>query len=141
MPELLANSIALRRLLMVLLAVFAGLALALAALGLYGVMAFLVSQRTREMGIRLALGARPGDLVRMVAGQSFRLALAGLALGLSGALGGTRLLGALLYGVHPLDPATFAGVSGLLLLVAALAGWLPTRRAGRVDPMVALREG
>ncbi len=141
MTDLFANSIALRRLLMVLLAVFAGLALALAALGLYGVMAFLVSQRTREMGIRLALGARPRDLVRLVAGQSLRLALLGLALGLIVAVGATRGLGALLYGVSPLDPATLVGVSGLLLLVAALAGYLPARRAGRVDPMVALREG
>lgn len=141
MSDLFANSLALRRLLMVLLAVFAGLALALAALGLYGVMAFLVSQRTREMGIRLALGARPRDLVRLVAGQSLRLALLGLALGLIVALGATRGLGALLYGVNPLDPTTLVGVSALLLAVAVLAGYLPARRAGRVDPMVALREG
>ncbi len=136
-----AESVADRRLHGLLLGAFAATALLLAALGLYGVMSYTVAQRTREMGIRLALGAQPAALMRLVVGQSLRLALLGLALGLVAALGVTRLLGAMLYGVSPIDPTTLASVSGLLLLVAALAGYLPARRAGRVDPMVALREG
>jgi predicted permease len=118
---------------------FGTLALVLAAVGVYGVMAYTVSQRTREIGIRMALGARGGDIVRRVVGEGAVLAGAGVALGMIGALGAARLMRGVLYGVAPVDPFAFLFIPLLLGGVALLACWLPARRASRVDPMVALR--
>ena len=128
-----------RRLQTLLLGLFAGLALLVAALGLYGVVAYSVVQRTREFGIRAALGASRGDILAHVFRRNLRLLLPGLAFGLVIALLLTRLMAGMLYGIAPYDPLTFAAATGLLLLSALLACWLPTRRATRVDPMIALR--
>jgi ABC-type antimicrobial peptide transport system permease subunit len=122
-----------------LLALFAALALALAAVGIYGVISYWVTQRTREMGIRLSLGASPGDLHRLVIGEGIRLALLGIAAGALGAALVTRAMTSLLYGVKPFDPALFAALAAGLTGVVILACYLPARRAARVDPMVALR--
>jgi macrolide transport system ATP-binding/permease protein len=122
-----------------LLGIFGALALALATVGLYSVMSYAVSQRTHEMGIRLALGASPGELRRMIVGSGMRLAAAGLAIGAIGAAAVTRLLTSLLNGVSPTDPATFAAVIGVLALIALAAAIVPARRASAVDPIVALR--
>jgi len=132
-------SIADRRLILMMLGAFALVALGLAAIGLYGTMSYAAAQRTREFGIRVALGANPRDLLGLVLGQAFRLVGIGLALGLLSAMSLSRLLVNLLYDVKPTDPSTFLGVSGVLLLVGLLAAWLPARRATRVDPMIALR--
>jgi len=105
----------------------------------YATMAYAVSQRAQEMGLRMALGAVPADIARLMLGQGMRLALFGVVLGVAGALGVTRLMGALLYGVIPTDPLTFAAVALLLWMVALAACYAPARRAVRVDPMVALR--
>ena len=135
----LSGSIAPRRITAWLLAAFAGAALLLALIGLYGVMSYLVAQRTREFGIRMALGAKLADMLRLVVGRGMRLVVAGLAIGVLASLGLTRLLGGLLFGVQPTDPATFLGVSLLLAGVGAVACFLPARRAARIDPIVALR--
>jgi putative ABC transport system permease protein len=119
---------------------FSLFALALACLGLYGVLSFSVVQRTRELGVRIALGAQRKDVLSLVVGQGLKLALLGLALGLVGALAVTRFVSSLLYGVTATDPVVFVGVSLLLLLVTLLASWLPARRATRLDPMTALRQ-
>ena len=124
---------------LVLLAAFASIALMLAAVGVYGVMSYAVSRRTYEIGLRMALGAKPMDVVRLVVRQGMSVALVGGAVGVVGALALTRLLTGLLYGVAPSDPATFAAVSGLLVLVALLGSYLPARHAARVDPLMALR--
>ncbi|HYL92397.1 MAG TPA: ABC transporter permease [Alphaproteobacteria bacterium] len=124
---------------LVLLGLFAGVALVLAAVGIYGILANMVRQRTREIGIRLALGAQRSDIFRLIVGRGMVLAASGLLLGVSSALGATRLLVNLLFGVKPTDPQTFAAVVVLLGLVAMLACYIPARRAMRVDPMVTLR--
>ncbi|HEX5438074.1 MAG TPA: ADOP family duplicated permease [Gemmatimonadaceae bacterium] len=135
----LAQSIAGPRFNMVLLTLFAGLALALAAVGLAAVVGYAVAERTHEIGIRMALGAREESVLRQVVMQGLRATLAGLVVGLVGALAATRALATLLYGVEPRDPLTFAAVAALLLAVALVASWLPARRAARVDPIIALR--
>lgn len=139
MDELLSVSLAEERFNMILLGAFAGLALILAAVGIYGVMAYTVSQRTHEIGIRIALGAQRGDVVRLVVGQGAKLALAGIIIGLAGALALTRLMSTLLFDVTPTDPLTFLGVAIVLAMVALAACYIPARRAMRVDPMTALR--
>jgi putative ABC transport system permease protein len=122
-----------------LLAVFAATALLMASIGVYGVLSYLVTQRTRDIGIRMALGASRAHVVRDVLTQGARLTAAGLLLGLAGAFAATRLLSSLLYGVRPIDLVTFSVVSLMLALVAVVASYLPARRASLVDPMVALR--
>jgi putative ABC transport system permease protein len=122
-----------------LLSAFAGVALVLAAVGIYGVIAFGVVQRTRELGIRMALGAGTSSLLRMVVSQGMRPVLLGLGLGLAGALVGSRLLRGLLFGIGPTDPTTFLVVTVFLTSVALLASYLPARRAASSDPMIALR--
>jgi putative ABC transport system permease protein len=139
MDELIAVSLAQQRFNMLLLGLFAALALILAAVGIYGAMAFAVKQRTHEIGIRSALGAQRSDVLRLVLREGAKIALFGIAAGVAGALALTRLMASLLFEVKPTDPATFAGVAVLLALVALAACYIPARRAMRVDPMVALR--
>ncbi len=139
MREQIARSMWDSRLYAQLMGVFSMLALFIAALGIYGVMAYSVSQRTREIGIRMALGAARADVQRLVVGQATRLTLTGLGVGLAAAYGLTRFMAGQLFGVRPDDPPTFAGVTFLLAASAMLAAWLPTARAVRVDPVVALR--
>ena len=138
MEEVLATSLGTRRVAVQLFTVFAAAALLLSALGFYGVMAYSVTQRTQEIGIRMALGAQTGDVLRMIVRQGMMLALVGIALGFAAALGVTRLLASLLFGVEATDPATFAAISLLLAIVALLACYLPARRAAKLDPMIAL---
>ena len=134
-----ASSVSDRRFATLLLAGFAGLALFLAALGVYGTLSYAVARRRRELGVRMALGAQQGAVRRMVLRDAMRAVLPGVALGLLGAWALSRVLQGLLYGVTATDPATYAGVSGLLVAVALLAGYLPARRATRADPLVAIR--
>ena len=139
MRDVLANSLAARRFLMVLLGVFAALALVLACVGIYGVISYLVGQRTNEIGVRMALGAQRSDVMRLVVGDGARMALAGAVAGIIASLGVTRLMSHQLFGVSAHDPLTFAAVALLLILVAVAACYAPARRATRVDPVVALR--
>jgi ABC-type antimicrobial peptide transport system permease subunit len=136
----LAESTADRRYPMLLLSLLAGLALVLSAIGLYGVLSYIVGQRSREIGLRRALGATSGGIARLVVGEGFRFVGIGVVAGVAASLATTRFLGRLLYGLSPGDPVTLLLVAGILAGVAALATWLPTRRALRVDPAVTLRE-
>jgi ABC-type antimicrobial peptide transport system permease subunit len=119
--------------------VYSGLALLLAAVGLYGVMAYAVTQRTHEICVRMALGAQAGDVLGLMLRHGLKLTALGVALGLAGAFGLTRQLRTMLYSTSPTDPVTFGSVAALLLLVALAASYLPARRATRVDPLLALR--
>jgi putative ABC transport system permease protein len=139
MGRLMAKSVAPRQFNLLLLGVFALVGLALAGVGLYGVMSYTVTQRTREIGVRMAMGAQPGDVLRLVIGEGMRLALIGALLGLSGALALTRLIKTLLFGVSATDPLTFIVIAVLLIMVALLACWIPAQRATKVDPLIALR--
>jgi len=139
MDRVVDDSISQRRFNMLLLAVFAATALVMAAVGIYGVLAYAVSRRTREIGIRMALGAQTRDVLRLIGREGFVLVLTGIGIGLAGALALTRLMSSLLFGVSPTDATTFALVPALLAGVALAACYLPARRAARVDPTVALR--
>jgi putative ABC transport system permease protein len=139
MDAVLSRSVSRPRAMTWLLAVFSGLALTLAAIGVYGVMAYSVSERRRELAIRIALGARPGQIVRPVLGQGLAMIGVGIGLGLAGALVTSRAVGSLLYAVSPTDPAVLVGVAAVLAVVGLLACWAPALRATRVDPMIPLR--
>lgn len=139
LPAGLHESVASQRFRTLLLGVFSGVALLLAAIGVYGVVSFSVSRRTREIGVRMALGATPANIRRVIIGESARLVLLGLATGIPAALILTHSLSALLFGIKATDPITFLGVALLLILAALVAAYLPARRAMRVDPIVALR--
>jgi putative ABC transport system permease protein len=140
MEELVDNSVGQRKLSMILLGVFSGIALLLASIGIYGVMSYSVAQRSRELGIRMALGAERGRVLRLVVGQGMGLAVLGVMIGLVAAFALTRFLASQLYQVGATDPMTFGTVAGLLVGVALLASLLPAMRATRVDPVVALRD-
>jgi ABC-type antimicrobial peptide transport system permease subunit len=139
MEKTVADSISNKRFTMALLGVFALLALLLASIGIYGVLSYMVGQRTKEIGVRLALGAQKFDVLRMVLKDGARMTLVGILIGLVGALALTRLMRTMLYGVRPTDPLTFVSVAAVLGAVAMLACYLPARRAMKVDPMEALR--
>jgi putative ABC transport system permease protein len=139
MEQIAANAVAQPRLYMVLIACFAGTAMLLAAIGLYGVLAYAVGQRTREIGIRLALGANRGDVLRMVMGQAGRLALAGIGLGLAAAGLASGVLRSQLFEIAPTDAATYVAVAVILFAVSLVASWIPARRASQVDPLRALK--
>jgi putative ABC transport system permease protein len=140
MDEIIADNVADRQQQMTLLGAFAGLALVLASIGLYGVLSYAVTQRSREIGLRMALGASAASVTRLVVGQGITLTSAGLLIGLLGSWAATRALKNLLYGVSTTDPMTFAAVAALLTLISLAACWIPARRASRVDPIVVLRE-
>jgi putative ABC transport system permease protein len=139
MDEVVAKYLEQRRFALELLGVFAGVALLLASIGIYGVMAYTFSQRTNEIGIRMAMGAQRGDILKIAVGEGALIVAFGLAAGLAGSLVLTRFLQTMLFDVKPTDPITFAGISALLAAVALAACFVPARRAARVDPLVALR--
>ncbi len=139
MDEVMESSVGQQRLTLLLLGSFAGVALLLALVGIYGTIAYSVMQRTREFGIRRALGAQTGDILRSVVGRGLALTSAGMALGVLGALALTRLMNSLLFRVSATDPMAFGGAALLFLLVALAASYIPARRAARIDPMRALR--
>jgi putative ABC transport system permease protein len=139
MQEVVDASVSTRRITLILLGLFSGLALVLAAIGIYGVISYSVAQRTREIGIRMALGAQPRDVLRLVLSQGGKIAISGIAIGGAASLGLTRLMANLLYSVSSVDPATFAAVTFVLALVAMVACYIPARRTLRVDPLIALR--
>jgi ABC-type antimicrobial peptide transport system permease subunit len=139
MDQRVDESLARRRFSMLLLGLFAAVALVLATLGIYGVMAYLVNQGTRELGIRIALGATPRNILNLVVRQGMALALAGVTIGLAAAFLLTRLIRSLLFGVQASDPITFAGIALLLASITLLACYVPARRAAHIDPLISLR--
>ncbi len=139
MDEVLAETVAQPRFYTVLSVLFGVIALLLATIGIYGVISYSVAQRTHEIGIRMALGARTQNVVSLVIGEGMRLALIGIGIGVLAALALTRVIASLLYEITPTDPITIGGMAFLLLIIAMFAAWIPARRAARVDPMVALR--
>ena len=134
-----AQSVGVQRIVASLTSIFAGLALLLSAIGLYSVLAYAVSQRTPEIGIRMALGAQPGQVVGLVLRDGLRLVIVGLVAGLGAAAGAARLIETLLFGVRPLDPIVYGGVAGVFTIVAMAACLVPSLRASRIDPLLALR--
>jgi putative ABC transport system permease protein len=140
LADIVSDSVAQRRFSMLLLGLFALIALFLAAVGLYGVVAYSVGQRTQEIGVRMAIGAGRGDVLRMVLGGGMKLALVGVALGIGVSLLATRTVASMLFEVTPFDPASYAATAALLLAIAALACYVPARRAMSVDPITALRQ-
>jgi putative ABC transport system permease protein len=139
MEEVVSKSMVQPRFLALLLATFSGIALFLAAIGIYGVMAYSVAQRTQEIGVRMALGARPVHVLKLVLGQSLVMLVIGTVVGLAGAFALTRLMRTLLFEITATDPLTYVSVIGILAVVALLACYIPARRAAKVDPLVALR--
>ena len=139
MDKIISDSLAARRFSMVLLGIFAALALTLSCVGIYGVLSYLAGQRTHEIGICMALGAQRSDVLRLILGHGAKMALIGVAVGVVASLALTRLMDKLLFGVSAYDPLTFIAVACLLILVALAASYIPARRAMRVDPTVALR--
>jgi ABC-type antimicrobial peptide transport system permease subunit len=138
MNDMIARTLLQKKFTMLLLSIFAGAALLLAAIGLYGVISYSVAQRTRELGIRIALGAQRGDVLRLILRQGMTLVAAGIVFGIAASIGLTRLMATLLYGVSATDPLTFFALSIALVAVAFVACWLPARRASTVNPIVAL---
>jgi putative ABC transport system permease protein len=139
LEQIVAESLSDRRFSMILLGVFAALALLLSSIGIYGVISYVVGQRTHEIGIRMALGAQRSHVLRLMLGEGMKMALVGVAIGMAAALGLTQLMASMLFGVSATDPITFGGVALVLTGVALAACYIPARRAMRVDPMVALR--
>jgi putative ABC transport system permease protein len=140
MEQWVAGNAAQPRLNSVLLGIFAGVALLIAAVGIYGVLSYSVNQRTREIGVRMALGAPRHEVLRMIVGEGMRMGIAGIAVGLAGAVAVSRALSSMLFGVQARDPLTFASVAGILVAIALAACYFPARRATSIDPVIALRD-
>jgi ABC-type antimicrobial peptide transport system permease subunit len=139
MEERVADVTSRSRFIAVLLGLFAGLALLLAGIGIYGVLAYTVSARTREIGVRMALGAQSGDVLKLILAEGLKLSFIGVVVGLAAALALTRWMESLLFGVRPTDPVTFSLIAVVLLCVTLVACWIPSRRATKVDPLIALK--